>query len=326
MPQGSLGQVLAKLQPVDDPRLLAGTSGYEDAGVFQVDAHRALVQTVDFFPPIVDDPRWFGRIAAANALSDVFAMGGVPLTALNLVGWPTDLDVAWLGEIMAGGDEKVREAGAVLCGGHSVTNGSILYGLSVTGEVDPGRFWRNSGAHEGDLLMLTKPLGIGIAASAMKKGVLTDPELHLAALEQMAQLNRLAAELVADLRVHGATDVTGFGLMGHAHEMAVGAKLTLEIESAAVPLFPGTLDLARAGLVSGAAKRGRKHISGQFAADGVDDLLLSVLFDAETSGGLLLAIESADAALAERRCRDNGVSAVIIGGFAAVEEVAVRVS
>ena len=325
MPQGSLGKVLQKLAPQDDPRLLAGTEGYEDAGVFRLDDSRAVVQTVDFFPPIVDDPRWFGRIAAANALSDVFAMGGRALTAMNIVGWPKDLDVEFLGEVMVGGQEKIHEAGAVLVGGHSVTSPSILYGLSVTGEVHPDRFWRNSGAQEGDRLILTKPLGIGIITSAMKKG-LADAQTAHAALQQMATLNSYAAEAMADFDVHGATDVTGFGIMGHGREMAEGSGLTLEIDTTVLPVFPGSLGFAHDGLLSGGSKRGRESMAGNFAADDVsDDVLVDLLFDAETSGGLLLAVSEDDIQPAVDRLLDAGAPcAAVIGAFYGRDEVFVR--
>jgi selenide,water dikinase len=292
--------------------------------VVRLDQERALVQTVDFFPPIVDDPIWFGRIAAANALSDVFAMGGTALAAMNLVAWPTDLDVTFLGEVMVGGQEKIIEAGAVLCGGHSVTAKSILYGLAVTGEVHPDRFWRNSGAQDGDVVLLTKPLGIGIVCTAIKKG-LAEAETTAAALEQMATLNLAAAAAVADLTVHGATDVTGFGIMGHGRERADGAGLTLEIDSASVPVFPGSLQVARDGLLSGGARRGRANMEGAYSADGVDPLLLDLMFDAETSGGLLLALPGSQASVAQRRLADRGVSAVAVGTFRPKDRVSVRV-
>ena len=306
--------------------LLAGTTGYEDAGVYRLDGERAVVQTLDFFPPIVDDPRWFGRIAAANALSDVFAMGGRALTAMNIVGWPADLDVELLGEVMVGGQEKIIEAGAVLCGGHSVTSPSILYGLSVTGEVHPDSFWSNSGARAGDRLLLTKPLGIGIVSSAMKKGK-ADEATTNAALAQMAELNRSAAVALAGLDVHAATDVTGFGVMGHGLEMASGSELTLELDSRALPLFPGALDFARGGLLSGGAKRNRANMEDQFAADDVDEALLGLMFDAETSGGLLIAVADGDTEAALRRLADAGTPcAALVGGFFPREEVAIRVS
>jgi selenide,water dikinase len=295
---------------------LAGTSGFEDAGVFRLDAERALVQTVDFFPPIVDDPRWFGRIAAANSLSDVYAMGGHALTAMNIVGWPKDLDLEILGEILAGGLEKVIEAGAVLCGGHTVTDTEIKFGLSVTGLVHPAQWWANSGARAGDVLFLTKPVGMGPIATAIKKEQ-APPDVARAAMEQMATLNKAACEAVRDLEVHGATDVTGFGLVGHAYEMAAGAGLTLALRASAIPVAAGALDLARAGIYSGGSKRERGYLEGKVEiGPALDPALLAIAFDAETSGGLLLAVPSRLAATVERRLRDAGApSAACLGEF-----------
>jgi selenide,water dikinase len=283
-----------------------------------MDGELALIQTVDFFPPIVDDPRWFGRVAAANALSDVYAMGGRPLTALNIVVWPTDLDVGILGEVVRGGREKVEEAGAVLAGGHSVTGPVIMYGLAVTGEAHPATFWRNSTAQEGDVLLLTKPLGMSPVATAMKKQ-LADAETIQRAVEQMATLNRAAAEAVADLPVHAATDVTGFGIMGHGAEMAAGAGLTLHLASGQIPIFQGALEFARQGLVSGGCKRGRANLEGRYSVGPeVEGALQDILFDAETSGGLLLAMPEAAATKAQGRLRDAGtLTAALVGRFVA---------
>ncbi len=303
---------------MDHPDLLAGHRGFEDAGVFRIDAERALVQTLDFFPPIVDDPRWFGRIAAANSLSDVFAMGGRAMTAMNIVGWPKELDIEVLGEVLAGGLEKIHEAGAVLCGGHSVVDHEIKYGLSVTGMVHPERFWRNGGARQGDVLILTKPLGMGTVSTAIKRGVAGAP-LQQAAMQQMATLNKAAQEAMAELTVHGATDVTGFGLVGHAIEMAEGAGLGLVIDAAALPLIDGSLQLVRDGVMSGGCTRGKDHYGGRVQiGTGVDAALAMMLFDAETSGGLLLAVAAADADKAVQRLRDAGApSYAAIGTFVA---------
>ncbi len=303
---------------VDNPDLLAGHQGFEDAGVFRLDGERALVQTLDFFPPIVDDPRWFGRIAAANSLSDVFAMGGRAVTAMNIVGWPKELDVEILGEVLAGGLEKIQEAGAVLCGGHSVVDSEIKYGLSVTGLVHPERFWRNGGAKAGDVLLLSKPLGMGTISTAIKRGV-ASPAMVDAAMQQMATLNKAACEAMAGLAVHGATDVTGFGLVGHGIEMAEGAGLALELTAAQLPLAAGALQLVRDGVKSGGCTRGQAHYGSRVAiAAHVDASLAEMLFDAETSGGLLLAVAEADAARAERRLRDAGApSHAVIGRFVA---------
>ena len=285
--------------------------------MFRLDADRALVQTVDFFPPIVDDPRWFGRIAAANSLSDVYAMGGRAITVMNLVGWPKELPLELLGEVLAGGLEKTVEAGAVLCGGHSIVDAEVKYGLSVTGLVHPRRFWRNGGARPGDVLVLTKPLGMGPISTAIKRERCS-PELAQAAMQQMATLNRAACEAVQDLAVHGATDVTGFGLVGHALEMAEGAGLRLELQASALPVLAGALQLVRDGITSGGCKRGKAHYGPKVEiAAGVDPALADLVFDAETSGGLLLAVAAADAAAVVRRLRDAGAPChAELGAFA----------
>ena len=284
--------------------------------MFRIDAERALVQTVDFFPPIVDDPRWFGRIAAANSLSDVYAMGGRALTVMNVVGWPRELPLELLGEVLAGGLEKTREAGAVLCGGHSVVDREVKYGLSVTGLVHPQRFWRNGGARLGDALVLTKPLGMGTVATAIKRELAT-AELAMAAMQQMATLNRAACEAVQDLEVHGATDVTGFGFVGHSLEMAEGAGLALQVTAAALPVLDGALQLVREGVMSGGCIRGKEHYGARVHIDaGVDAALANLVFDAETSGGLLLAVPAAQADLVVRRLRDAGApSHALVGHF-----------
>ena len=278
----------------------------EDAGIFRIDGERALVQTLDFFPPVVDDPRWYGRIAASNSLSDVYAMGGTPLTAMNIVGWPKDLDVQILGEVLAGGLEKVSETGAVLCGGHSVTDNEVKYGLSVTGVVHPNRWWSNTGAREGDVLILTKPLGMGTVSTAIKKGKASEQMID-AAMRQMAQLNKDAAEAMAEIRVRAATDVTGFGLMGHGNEMAEGSGLRLTLVADDVPTFPGALDLVGQGVLSGGCTRGKAFLADRVQVEtGVDEARRDLFFDAETSGGLLLAVAAEDADKAVRRLRDAG--------------------
>jgi len=284
--------------------------------VFRLDAERALVQTVDFFPPICDDPRWFGRIAAANALSDVYAMGGRPVTVMNLVGWPRELDLELLGEVLQGGLEKTHEAGAVLCGGHSVVDQEVKFGLSVTGLVHPQRFWRNSGARRGSVLVLTKPLGTGTVATAIKRDKAT-PELVQRGMALMATLNRAACEAVLDLEVHGATDVTGFGFVGHALEMAQGAGLQLAVAAAALPVLDGARELVAAGVMSGGCTRGKQHYGPMVQLDGgVDPALASLVFDAETSGGLLLAVAESQVERVVRRLRDAGAPAhAVVGVF-----------
>lgn len=286
--------------------------------MFRLDGERALVQTLDFFPPIVDDPRWFGRIAAANSLSDVYAMGGVPMTAMNIVGWPKDLDIALLGEVLEGGVETIREAGAVLVGGHSVTDHEIKYGLSVTGLVHPDRWWPNGGAREGDVLVLTKPLGMGPVSTAIKRER-ASAAMADGAMRQMATLNRAACEAVRDLEVHGATDVTGFGLIGHSCEMAQGAGLNLVVEAARIPVFAGALDLVRDGVMSGGCNRGKQFFGDRTRVEpGVDPALGDLIHDAETSGGLLLALPERQLETALRRLADAGAPChVPIGRFGA---------
>lgn len=288
----------------------------------RLDDERALVQTLDFFPPIVDDPRWFGRIAAANSLSDVYAMGGKALTAMNIVGWPRELDVEILGEVMAGGLDKIQEAGAALCGGHSVVDSEVKYGLSVSGLVHPKRFWRNAGAKAGDALLVTKPLGMGAVSTALKKDKMAVPGLEARAMDVMATLNKLASEIAADFDVHAGTDITGFGFAGHSCEMVAGTGLQLEVDAAQLPLMDGALDLVRAGSLSGGCARGKQHFGGRVQIeDTVDSALADLVFDAETSGGLLLAVPGDQAQKLSDRLRDAGVpSHAIAGQFVAGTE------
>jgi len=281
--------------PVDE-RLLVGLEGADDAGVFRLDGDRALVQTVDFFTPMVDDPFIFGQVAAANAFSDVYAMGGMPLTAMNLVAFPVStLDKAILKEILKGGLDKIREAGAVLAGGHSIIDREIKYGLAVTGEVHPDRFWSNHGARAGDILLLTKPLGNGILATALKSGFITEKEIS-PALEWMVQLNILPPEddncrqSWRD-QVHACTDVTGFGLIGHLYEMIADGRVGALVETHRVPLLERAEELCSLGMVPGGGHRNRDHFGRYLLGEDLaDPLLRDLLFDPQTSGGLLLAV------------------------------------
>jgi selenide,water dikinase len=287
-----------------DTRLLVGLEGADDAGVFKLRDDLALVQTVDFFTPMVDDPYIFGQIAAANALSDVYAMGGTPLTALNLVAFPiAKLDPGILREILKGGLAKICEAGMVLAGGHSIDEAEIKYGLAVTGEVHPDRVWSNHGALAGDILLLTKPLGNGILATALKAGFVSEKEIA-DALGWMVQLNTLppeghdsGAESSESWReyVHACTDVTGFGLIGHLYEMIAGEEIGAYLETHRVPLLERAEELCGLGMFPGGGHRNRDHF-GQYllGEDLADPLLRDLLFDPQTSGGLLLAV-AADA-------------------------------
>ena len=273
--------------------VLHGPDTLDDAGVIRIPgSDHAIVQTVDFFPPIVDDPREFGRIAAANSLSDIFAMGGSPLSALNIVGFPADLPVSILGEILAGGAEKMEEAQCALLGGHSVRDAEIKYGLAVTGTINPDHMLTNGGAREGDVLVLTKALGTGTVSTALNKSEV-DSDIVAAASQSMATLNATGARLALEHQVQSATDVTGFGLAGHGSEMALASGVDLVISAGALPLLPGVADLAKAGFCSGGSVRNRQHLGEKLAVeDGIEDSLVSLCLDSETSGGLLLSVSA----------------------------------
>jgi selenide,water dikinase len=326
MAPGDLVKVLAHLKRAPHPDLIIGPENLSDAGIFRLDASRALVQTVDFFPPILDDPREYGRVAAANSLGDVYAMGGRPITALNIVGWPKELPGELLAEILNGGLEKIEEAGAALCGGHTVNDTEIKYGLAVTGLVDIDRILRNDRAEPGDLLVLTKPLGMGATSTAIKLQKVSK-EVAQAAAEQMATLNRGGSEAALEVGVHASTDITGFGLVGHARNVATASGVTARIEAARVPAFPGALDLVRRGIVSGGVARAREQTGDTFRISGsVSRELADLCLDAETSGGLLLSVASAkaDALLAALR-RNRTPCAEVIGEMVARQDVPVEV-
>jgi len=318
-------QVLSALPRSTHPNLLLGTEHFEDAGIYRISDSVALVQTLDFFPPLVDDPFTFGRIAAANSLSDVYAMGGVPLTAMNIVGFPDkDLPAEMLHEILAGGSERVHQAGAVVCGGHSVRDVEVKYGLSVTGTVHPEHFITNAGAKPGDVLVLTKPIGSGVLTSAAKAKRI--PEGDLAeAIEVMIELNAAAAGAMTAVGVSAATDVTGFGLVGHAYEMATAGGVSLEIDAAAVPLLEQTLDLATQGCLARTHKAAQVYLGNRFAADAVDAVLVNVLCDAQTSGGLLISVpaDTIDA-LCDAVRSHGGKTAAIIGRVVEPNDIAIR--
>jgi selenide,water dikinase len=257
--------------------------------VVRLDDERALVQTVDFFTPVVDDPYTFGAIAAANALSDVYAMGGEPLSALNILCWRDDLPAELLAAVLKGGLDKVREAGAVLAGGHSVSDNEPKYGLAVTGVVHPDRIWANQGARPGDELWLSKPLGTGIVTTAMKRQQASE-EAARAAIEAMSALNRAARDAAIGGEVHAATDITGFGLVGHAWEMARAGGVRLRFDAAALPVLPEALALAAAGHLTRGNVSNRVYVGEALHLQGVHDELAAVVVDPQTSGGLLLAV------------------------------------
>jgi selenide,water dikinase len=287
-----LDQILPRIPRVADANILVGFDTADDAGVYRVGPDLALVQTVDFFTPVVDDPFTFGAIAAANALSDVYAMGGRPLTALSILAWPGFGEVEVLEQILKGGAEKIHEAGCVILGGHSVNDPEIKFGYAITGTVHPDRVKTNTGARPGDVLMFTKKIGTGVISTALKRGIASDEHVN-GAIAQMLTLNRAAAEAIANLDVHGLTDVTGFGLLGHAREMAIGSKVTLEIDSSLVRFLDGAIEYAEAKAFSGGLGNNREFVSSCVeGSSAFDDLL----YDPQTSGGLLIALPEKDAA------------------------------
>ena len=300
------------MPPVTDPNVLVGHATSDDAGVYRISDELALVQTVDFFTPVVDDAFDFGRIAAANALSDVYAMGATPLTALNVAAFPVEeLGTELLGEILAGGAAVAAEAGVVILGGHTIKDDEPKYGLAVTGTIRPDKTVRNAGARPGDMLLLSKPIGTGVLTTARKRDLIADAELA-PAIEQMARLNDRASRAMLAHGVHGATDVTGYGLVGHAGEMARASGVALAFDAHAVPLFAGVLELIARGAVPGGTRDNlAEHARFAQYADGVDEAHRIALSDAQTSGGLLIAIprDGAERVLAD--LRDLGTAAIV---------------
>ena len=298
-----------------DPRILVDAATRDDAAVFRLSADRAIVATVDFFTPIVDDPYDFGRIAAANAFSDIYAMGATPLIALNLVGWPRDVipyDV--LGEVLRGGADVARAAGAFVLGGHSIDDPEPKYGMAVVGEVHPDRIVTNAGARPGDALVLTKPIGTGVLTTALKRDLLSEAELA-SAVAVMTTLNAAAARAMLAVGVHAATDVTGFGLLGHLHSLLEASGAAAEVTARAVPLLPHARDMAAHGAVPGGTERNLASLadSVSFAA-GVDETTRVLLSDAQTSGGLLIAAAPGSAeALVAALEREQAPAAAVIG-------------
>jgi selenide, water dikinase len=295
--------------------VLVGISTGDDAGVYLLREDLAIVNTVDFFTPVVDDPFTYGQIAAANALSDVYAMGGIPKTALNIVCWPqTGIPHEMLGEILRGGSEKAREAGVAIVGGHSVADEEVKYGMAVTGVIDPRRIIRNVGARVGDALLLSKPLGTGVLMTALKRGQLPEDQ-YAAAVRWMCELNAATARAMLEYDVHAATDITGFGLIGHASKMADGSNVTLRIEESDLPLMAGALECCRAGMIPGGGKRNREFYGPSVRiSDEVADEIAELIFDPQTSGGLLIALPPTDALklLADLQAAGN-IDAAIVG-------------
>jgi selenide,water dikinase len=322
-----LDSVLRRLPRPTDPNVLVGFDTNDDAGVYLLSPEMAMVQTVDFFTPIVDDPYTFGQIAAANSLSDVYAMGGKPVSALSIVGFPDQGDPEILEQIIRGGLSKMTEAKCSVIGGHSIRNDDIQFGYAVTGVIHPQRVWRNVGARAGDVLLLTKSIGTGVLSTALKKDRAAAGDLN-AAIASMSQLNRAASEALQEVQekavatqpIHALTDITGFGLLGHAREMALGNSergvepVSLEIDHFAVQYLPGALDAARGGFLPGGLKNNRDFVGDcvGFAA-GIRQEYRDLLFDPQTSGGLLIAISPDSADSAVTALERHGVSAQRIG-------------
>ncbi len=309
---GVLSKLLGGLKTVQDENLLVGYDKSDDASVYRVSDELALVNTVDFFPPIVDDPYTFGRIAATNALSDVYAMGGEPKLAQNILGIPQEMPGDAVREILRGGYDAAYEAGAIITGGHSILLTEPVYGLAVTGFVRPDRMLANCGALPGDVLILTKPLGIGIVMTGQKAGLASSQAVQRA-IELMTTLNRAARDQMVRFRVHACTDVTGFSLMGHALEMAQGSGLTLSINAGAIDLMPEALELARMGILPEGMYRNRNFAEPHVSSSGVPLEVMDVLFDPQTSGGLLISVDPADADALRSALNGNVPSAQRIG-------------
>ena len=317
--------MLAGLPRISDPKLMVGFDSSDDAAVYRIDDDTALIQTVDFFPPIVDDPFQFGQVAATNALSDVWAMGGTPKIAMNLLTFPSCLSLDVVKAILAGGYDKVMEAGAVIVGGHSIEDQEPKYGLCVSGFARPEDILTNSGAQEGDVLVLTKPLGTGILSTGAKAGLLSQSEYD-EMLTLMTTLNQKGQQAMLPVRPTACTDITGFGLLGHVQEMAKGSGKTVELWADAIPIVPKALELARDGIIPGGAYRNRGYLQDDVAVDGAVPLEVSdVLFDPQTAGGLLITVPQERGQELLCRLHDLGVPGALIGQVLPLEDKLVRV-
>ncbi|MCL4488476.1 MAG: selenide, water dikinase SelD [Chloroflexi bacterium] len=302
-----------KFKPADYPPLLVGLGEPDDAAVYRVNDSTALIQTLDFFPPVVDDAYVFGAVAAANAMSDVYAMGGRVVLALNLAAWRDDLPIDLLGDIFRGAADKMAEGGGVIAGGHTITDDEPKFGLSVTGLVDPNRVIKKGGARAGDILVLTKPLGTGLITTAGKNSVVSPQHLHNA-IDWMTRLNRGAALAMQEIGIRGATDITGYGLLGHAYEMALAADLGFHLRADALPLLDGALEYAAKHQIPGGAGRNKLYLEGKVQIrESIPADLNEILFDPQTSGGLLIAVPPDRQADLERALEAHGASHWAIG-------------
>jgi selenide,water dikinase len=311
----ALDKVLGKLPRQHDPNVLVGFDHADDAGVYKITPDLAMVQTVDFFTPVVDDPYVFGQIAATNALSDVYAMGGKPVTSLALVCFPEKADLDILERILAGGLSKMVEAGCVVIGGHSIRDEEPKFGYAVTGLIDPKKILANAGAKPGDALIFTKALGTGVISTAIKRGK-AEPTWMDAAVQSMTTLNKRAAEIIqqGEFRIHAMTDVTGFSMIGHAREMVLASNVSFRLNAASIPLLPGALECVRAGYIPGGLNNNRDFAECVVEyGDGVPEDLRSLLFDPQTAGGLLISLAAEDSARLKQSLNAAGVPAVQIG-------------
>lgn len=310
-----MAYVVKHLPDYPNDRVLVGPKTFADAGIYKINEELALVETLDFFTPVVNNPYDYGQIAAANALSDIYAMGGKPLTAMNILCYPLKfLDKDILVEILKGGADKVNEAGATIVGGHTLQDNEIKYGLSVTGTIHPDRIVTNAGARAGDVLVLTKPLGTGLIISAIKASKVFEEDINLVT-RSMCQLNKTASETMLEVGVSACTDITGFGLLGHAYEMAEASKATLSFFAECIPVFEGCERYVKMGLIPGVSKLSKKYLKGAITIDStVPEALIDILFDAQTSGGLLISLprEKAEALCAKLQKR-GVMTANIVG-------------
>lgn len=306
-----LSRVLSQLPKKKDENLLIGFEGSDDAAVYKLRDDLAIVQTLDFFPPMVDDPYTFGQVAATNALSDIYAMGGDVKTALNIVCFPESMDLNILGQILLGGNEKVMEAGAVLAGGHSIADADVKYGLSVTGTIHPDKIFANNGCKEGDALILTKPLGVGIVCTAARLKAASKNALDLA-IKSMTTLNKYASEIVRKYDVHGCTDVTGFGFLVHLCEM-LGENFTAVIDSKKIPYIPECEEYVEEFYLTAAGQRNRNHVQDKVQFMENNFFMEEILYDAQTSGGLLVSMDAKDAKNAIIELKELGLPCEIVG-------------
>lgn len=308
---GALSHVLEKIPKTEDPDLLVGYDHSDDAAVYRLAEDLAVVQTLDFFPPMVEDPYLFGQIAAANALSDIYAMGGVVKAALNIVCFPEEMDLNILGQILLGGSDKVKEAGGVLAGGHSIADDSVKYGLSVCGTIHPDRIYTNHTCQEGDALLLTKPLGVGIVCTAQRVGGASEKAVNLA-VRSMSTLNRYASEIMRKYRTHACTDVTGFGFLGHLCEM-LGDSYTAVVDKRKIPFIPECEEYVEEFYLTAAAQRNRNHVQERVEFADASFALEEILYDPQTSGGLLISMDQKDAQSALEELKQLGLPCGIVG-------------